>query len=155
MSEATDIISAIAVSISAAATTVAAVGVWFARKQLKTSREIAQLQFEDALAKEYRDLANRLKPKTLLGETLNEAEYQEAFDELFHYIDLSNEQVCLRQRRRISAEVWLDWAEGIQSNLALPAFSRAWNEIQLKSNSFQELRRFSKEGVNSDPAGWR
>lgn len=155
MSEATDIISATASSISAIAAIVAAVGVWYARKQLKTSREIAQLQFEDALGKEYRDLANRMKPKALLGEELTEAEYQDAFDELFHYVDLSNEQVSLRQRRRISKEVWQNWAEGIRSNLDLPAFKRAWTEIKSKSQSFQELRRFESEGQGCDPAYWK
>lgn len=154
MSEVTDIISATASSVSAVAAIVAAVGVWYARKQLKTSREIAQLQFEDALGKEYRDLANRMMPKALLGEELTEVEYQDTFDELFHYVDLSNEQVNLRQRQRISKDVWQNWAEGIQSNLKLPAFQRAWTEIKSKSQSFQELRRFESEGQACDPANW-
>ena len=155
MSQATDIVSAAASSLSAIAAIVAAVGVWYARKQLKTSREIAQLQFEDALGKEYRELVNRLKPKALLGEDLSEQEYQDAFDELFHYVDLSNEQVSLRQRGRIGAEVWDSWGSGIRSNLALPAFALAWREIKTKSSSFQELRRFEAEGEASDPRSWK
>lgn len=155
MSETTDIVSATASSVSAIAAIVAAVGVWYARGQLKTSREIAQLQFEDALGKEYRELATRLKPKAMLGEELSEQEYQEAFDELFHYIDPSNEQVSLRQRRRISLEVWKSWRTGIGNNLALPAFARAWAEIKEKSSSFHELRRFESEGQKCDPADWR
>lgn len=155
MTETTDIISATASLVSAVAAIVAAAGVLYARKQLKTSREIAQLQFEDALGKEYRDLANRMKPKALLGEDLTEDEYQNVFDELFHYFDLSNEQVSLRQRRRISEDVWQNWAEGIRSNLELPAFKRAWTEIQSKSKSFQELRRFESEGQGCDPANWK
>lgn len=154
MSEETEIISAVASCVSSAAAIVAAVGVWYARSQLKTSREIAQLQFEDAFGKEYRDLANRLKPKALLGAELDEKEYQEAFDELFHYVDLSNEQVCLRQRGRISLEVWKSWSAGIRSNLALPAFERAWKEIKTKSSSFQELRRLESESEKSDPKDW-
>jgi len=67
MSEITDIVSATAAVISAAATCIAAAGVWYAHRQLHTSRQIAQLQFEDALAKEYRELANRLPTKILLG----------------------------------------------------------------------------------------
>jgi len=155
MSEATDIIGATASSLSALAAIVAAVGVWYARSQLKTSREIAQLQFEDALGKEYRELANRLKPKVLLGEEISELEYQNAFDELFHYLDLSNEQVNLRRRGRIGSEVWESWRLGIIGNFALPAFSRAWIEIKEKSSSFQELRRLESDGVASDPWNWK
>lgn len=154
MSEVTDIISATASSVSAIAALVAAVGVWYARSQLKISRDIAQLQFEDALSKEYRELANRLKPKALLGGELSELEYQDAFDELFHYVDLSNEQISLRQRGRIGPDVWESWGAGIRSNLALPAFARAWKEIKEKSSSFQELRRFESEDEGSDPRNW-
>jgi len=154
MSEVTDIISATASSVSAIAALVAAAGVWYARSQLKISRDIAQLQFEDALSKEYRELANRLKPKALLGDELSELEYQDAFDELFHYVDLSNEQISLRQRGRIGPDVWESWGAGIRSNLVLPAFARAWKEIKEKSSSFQELRRFESEDEGSDPWNW-
>jgi hypothetical protein len=74
--------------VSAIATCVAAAGVWYARVQLRTSREIAQLQFDDGLAKEYRELANRLPTKTRLGADLKEEEYRVSFDELFGCVDL-------------------------------------------------------------------
>jgi hypothetical protein len=154
MSEVTDIVSASAAVVSAIATCIAAAGVWYAHRQLHTSRQIAQLQFEDALAKEYRELANRLPTKILLGEELEEAEYPKAFDELFRYIDLSNEQVCLRQRSRISLDVWKNWCEGIQSNLQLPAFAHAWKEVKEKSQSFNELRRLEEEKFQTDPQAW-
>lgn len=154
MPHVTDIISSIASVISAIATCVAAVGVWYARGQLLTSREIAQLQFEDALAKEYRDLVNRLPARVMLGEQLNSENYLKAFDELYRYMDLSNEQICLRQRERISREVWLSWRSGIQSNLELPAFRQAWTEIKASSLSFQELRRLEQEQFRTDPRNW-
>lgn len=154
MSEITDLVSAISSTASAIATLVAAGGVLYAHKQLRTSRQIAQLQFEDTLAKEYRDLANRLPTKALLGEALLDDEYLKAFDELFHYIDLSNEQVCLRQRDRISEVVWKSWCEGIKTNLSLPAFDRAWSNIQARSKSFQELRRLQEENYATDPVTW-
>ena len=80
--------------------------------------------------------------------------YANSFDELFHYIDLSNEQVCLRQRGRIGRDVWENWSEGINTNLGLPAFRRAWGDIQARSSSFQELRRLEREGFEIDPASW-
>ena len=154
MSEVTDIISASAAVVAAAATCIAAAGVWYAHRQLHTSRQIAQLQFEDALAKEYRELINRLPTAILLGGKLEGKAYLQAFDELFRYIDLSNEQVCLRQRGRISLDVWRDWCDGIHSNLKLPAFAQAWNEIKAKSNSFKELRRLEDEEFQIDPLAW-
>lgn len=92
--------------VSAVASTVTAVGVIFAFGQLHFSRNIAQLQFEDSLAKEYRELASRIPTKALLGAELTETEYASAFDAFFRYVDLSNEQVSLRQRGRISLIVW-------------------------------------------------
>lgn len=154
MSEATDLVSAAAATVSAIATCVAAAGVWYARVQLRTSREIAQLQFEDGLAKEYRELANRLPTKALLGEDLTEEEYKVSFDELFRYVDLSNEQVCLRQRGRINGAVWESWRDGIQGNLSLPPFRRAWEEIKGRSRSFEELRRLEREDFKVDPKSW-
>jgi len=140
--------------ITAIATTVAAFGVFFAYQQLCMSRKIAQAQFEDGLAKEYRELISTIPAKALLGEELSETEYQESFDEMFRYIDLTNEQISLRQRKRISKNVWCYWLDGIKSNLRLPAFHRAWIEIKNKSESFQELRRLENEDFKTDPATW-
>ena len=154
MSNTTDIVSATAAVVSAIGTCVAAAGVWYARRQLKTSREIAQLEFEDALSKEYRELANKIRTKALLGDELTESEFQDAFDEIFRYVDLSNEQVILRKRGRINEEVWKNWCQGIENNLALPAFARAWNDIKQRSTSFQELRRLEDEQFMTDPKIW-
>ncbi len=141
--------------VSAVASTIAAVGVIFAFGQLRVAKNIAQLQFEDSLAKEYRELASRIPTKALLGDGLSEAEYQSSFDEFFRYVDLSNEQTSLRQRDRIGPIVWQYWSAGIQANLALPSFSRAWSEIQGKCDSFQELRRLQTEGFRYDPRTWK
>ena len=139
---------------SAGASTVAAVGVFFAFGQLRVSKDIAQLQFEDGLAKEYRELASRIPTKALLGHPLPEDQYQTSFDEFYRYVDLSNEQVSLRQRGRIGKVVWQYWCSGIQANLALPSFKRAWSEIQGQCSSFQELRRLEAEGYSRDPKSW-
>lgn len=141
--------------ISAIASTVAAAGVFFAFGQLRVSKDIAQLQFEDSLAKEYRELAGRIPTKALLGQPLSEDEYQSSFDEFYRYVDLSNEQVSLRQRGRIGEVVWQYWCSGIRANLALPSFKRAWSEIQGQSDSFQELRRLESEGFKVDPKSWQ
>jgi hypothetical protein len=148
-------ISEISSAITAITSIFATIGVWFAFKQLKISRDIAQLEFEDGLSKEFRELASNIPTKALLGHTLSDAEYEEAFDELFRYFDLSNEQVSLRQRGRICKTVWKDWSEGIQANLKLPAFERAWVEIQKQCESFQGLRRLESEEFAIDPESWK
>lgn len=150
-----DWISSVAAVGSAIGAIVTAVGVLFAYRQLCISKKIAQAQFEDGLAKEYRELTSDIPTKALLGEDLSESEYQDSFDELFRYVDLTNEQVSLRQRGRISEEVWWYWLSGIQSNLRLPAFHRAWTEIKSKSKSFEELRRLENQRFETDPRKWK
>ena len=140
--------------VSAVANAVTAAGVLLGIWQLLLQKRIAQLQFEDALAKEYRDLATRIPTKVFFGTPIDRVELQRLRDEFYRYIDLTNEQICLRQRRRISAQVWLNWRSGIESNLSLPAFSTAWSEIKSRTDSFEELRRLERDGFSSDPASW-
>lgn len=147
MSEITDWITAVATAFST-------VGIGLAYSQLRMSQKIAQLQFEDGMAKEYRDLVNRLPTKALLGATLSEDEYQNAFDDLFHYIDLSNEQVFLRQQGRVGQKMWDNWSDGIKHNLSLHAFKRAWRQIKDESDSFQEIRRLELSNFKDDPKKW-
>lgn len=149
-----DWVSSVAEVVTAIATIVASVGVLFAYRQLCISKKIAQAQFEDGLAKEYRDLTSGIPTKALLGEDLSELEYQDSFDELFRYVDLTNEQVSLRERGRISKAVWWYWLPGIQSNLRLPAFHRAWTDIKGRCKSFEELRRLENEDFKTDPINW-
>lgn len=140
--------------VSAIANAVTALSVALAFWQLVLAKKVAQSQFEDALSKEYRELASRIPTKALLGRGLARQEYELAFDELYRYIDLSNEQVALRKKSRISEETWVNWSSGIKANLALPVFARAWKQIQTETDSFQELRRAQKEDFKFDPASW-
>jgi hypothetical protein len=77
------------------------------------------------------------------------------FDELYRYFDLTNEQVSLRQRNRISEAVWREWCCGIQANLKYPCFQKAWEQIKTRSSSFHELRRLEKCNFECDPAKWK
>jgi hypothetical protein len=105
--------------VSALAAVVSACGVFLAFWQLKLMKRVADMQFEDNLAREYRELAGRMPTKAMLGDKLEPDEYQKALEQLIHYIDLSNEQVFLRQCGRISTPTWVSWRDGIQSNLSL------------------------------------
>lgn len=155
MSADTDFYSALGSMLSGCAAIAAAIGVWYARGQLKSSREIAQLQFEDELSKEYRALAGELPKIALMGEEMSTEDHDNCFDELYRYIDLTNEQISLRARKRVTKETWDSWREGIKSNMELPAFAKAWAEIKARSVGFDELRRLEREKYESDPATWR
>ncbi|MFM2253633.1 MAG: hypothetical protein RJB68_1970 [Pseudomonadota bacterium] len=164
-----DWVSAVATVVSALLSIASVVAVFFVWKQLEQNRhqlelnrleleqtkDIAQLQFEDGLAKEYRELASRIPTKALLGSGLTPKEYAAAFDELFRYVDLSNEQVLLRQAGRIGNDTWTNWCSGIEYNLSLPAFSKAWCEVKNKSaKQFSELRRLEATAFLGDPKSW-
>jgi hypothetical protein len=144
-----DWISAIANCVMAAGVILVFWQIWLTKKQATTA-------FEDNMAKEYRELAARIPTRALLGEDLSQEEYKQTFDEFYHYVDLSNEEIFLRQRNRVSEETWVYWLDGIKSNLSRPAFKRAWEEIKARnSDSFNELRRVEKENFRTDPHTWR
>lgn len=141
--------------LNTAFTAITAAGIFLAAWQLRVTKRQAITSFEDTIAREYRDLANLLPTTALLGEELPDAEYEQAFDELYHYVDLCNEQVFLRQLGRIRRQTWIFWRDGIRSNLRRPAFHRAWSEISQRSNGdFAELRRLIASDYNEDPKKW-
>jgi len=142
------VLESIASFATAAAVFVAAWQLWLTRAQ-------SRVGFEDGLSREYRDIAEGIPVKALLGEELQEAEFEEAFRRFYRYIDLSNEQIFLRMEGRISLKTWRNWAGGIESNLGRPAFRRAWKEIKDRSGgSFSELRRLESDNFASDPKKW-
>jgi hypothetical protein len=133
-----------------------ALGVFLAGRQIRESRRQAVTAFEDSMSSQYRDLVQRLPIEALLGEALEEQVYRENLNEFYHYIDLTNEQIFLRKRGRVSPEVWQNWCDGIRTTLAKPAFARAWQEISQRSpGSFEELRRLVDSGYAEDPVEWR
>jgi hypothetical protein len=132
-----------------------AVGVLLAWWQIKQSSLQAATSFEDGLAREYREIAQRLPVVALLGGELSGDDLQDNLDDFYHYIDLSNEQVFLRQQGRIRETTWLNWREGIESNLTRPAFAAAWAIIKEKApRSFGELRRLEISTFSEDPRRW-
>lgn len=142
-------------AVSAISNAITAMGVFFVLPQLILTKRIAQLQFEDGLAKEYRELIAGIPSKVFWGEPLTESEFNLTRDEFFRYLDLSNEQIVLRMNRRISSRTWQNWCEGIAINLQLPAFNKAWTETKEKTKIFHELRMLERADFNSDPAYWK
>jgi hypothetical protein len=133
-----------------------AIGVLVAATQLWASRQQATTQFEDSLAQDYRAILRKIPIQALLGEDLSDEEYKNNLDNFYYYIDLTNEQVFLRKVKRLRRDTWLNWCDGIRSNLSRPTFHRAWEEIKERSdNNFQELRKLEKGNFKSDPASWK
>jgi hypothetical protein len=140
-------------TLAALATTI---GVIVGVVQIRLGRKQAITQFEDSMAREYRELVSKLPTKILLGEEVSDEEYKLHFDELYHYIDLTNEQIFLRRNNRISIKTWENWQGGIKTNLRRPVFKKAWTEIKEKSNGdFRELRLLEEKNFASDPRTWR
>jgi len=138
-------------AFGSAATTVGVFLAWFS---LRRSYKQARTDFEDRFSQEYRQLSQTLPVKAFLGEPLTDPEAKEAQHAFFRYFDLCNEQVFLRQNRRISKQTWLSWCSGIKSNLQLPAFSSAWDFFRSRTHSFAELQRLENEDFKIDPVGW-
>lgn len=143
--------SALGTVASGVSSVISLIGLIFIWWQLSETRKIAQQQFEDSMAKEYRELINRIPTKVMLGEELEVNEFKENFDEFYRYFDLTNEQILLNKRNRIHADVWGDWLEGIEANIQLPAFNLAWEQIEFirkkngKENPFKELKKILDE----------
>jgi hypothetical protein len=123
--------------------------------QLYRGTSQARTNFEDDLSSEYRDLARSIPVKVHFGEELAPEEFEQAFPRLYQYIDLTNEQIFLRMNGRISKATWFNWRDGIRSNLARPAFAKAWTRVKAGSTgSFSELRRLEASGFSNDPRRW-
>ncbi|HYD02141.1 MAG TPA: hypothetical protein VEB22_13020 [Phycisphaerales bacterium] len=124
-----------------------------AYRQLKLATRNSQLTFEDALAREYRQIGSRVPLRAVLGEDLSDAAIEAALPEFFWYFDLSNQQVFLRRNDRVSDLAWGVWAEGIRANMARPAFAKAWRTIaEAQPSLFADLRWFlaQADGVRDD-----
>lgn len=113
-----------------------AVAVFFAAWQVRQAGAHARTDFEDDLAREYRELARQIPTEALLGQDVDDEQFAEAFPAMFQYVDLSNEQVTLRMNGRVRAATWRDWSDGIPSNLTRPAIARAWGRTKSQSSSF-------------------
>ncbi|MGQ7301774.1 hypothetical protein [Marinobacter nauticus] len=139
-------------SIASAAT---AVGVLIAAWQIWQSRKLASASFEDSYDQQYRELMYRVPVDALLGKKLNGHSHNEAREAIYNYLDLCNEQVYQRSKRRVSKARWAEWRSGIKDNLEKPLISGIWSEV--KSNvpgSFSFLEQLEQSEFKSDPVRW-
>jgi len=132
-----------------------ALAVLVAAWQLHRGTSQARTNFEDDLSREYRELARNIPVKVHMGQELTSDEFEQAFPRLHQYFDLTNEQIFLRMNGRITLATWLNWREGIKSNLTRPAFAQAWARVKnATAESFTELRRLEASQFSGDPRMW-
>ena len=132
-----------------------AAGVAFAVWQFRESTKLAQSTFEDSLDQQYRTLSMAIPVDALIGKAIPDERRNEVRELIYNYLDLSNEQVFLRKKNRISQETWNDWCSGIKSNLQKIAFKEVWDEIKREaSGTFGFLEELEKRDFHSDPKRW-
>jgi len=130
-----------------------AIGVAVAAWQIWESRHLAQMSFEDAIDKQYRELAMQIPVDVLLGKNISVKQKHQVREIIYNYLDLCNEQAYLRKKKRISRARWREWCEGIQSNLNKPVFKEVWEEVKREApDEFTALTELEKEGFNGEPA---
>ena len=132
-----------------------AVGVGIAAWQLWEGRKLAQTTFEDSFDQQYRSLAMQIPVNALIGKPVPDESKKAVREQIYNYLDLCNEQVYLRKKKRICHTRWVDWCAGIKENLEKPAFREVWEEIKKESpQTFSFLTRLEGHSFNCDPAKW-
>lgn len=123
--------------------------------QLYQRKKQFTTQFEDHLTDQYREIIYQIPTDALLRSDGNEEGYEGELKDYYRYIDLSNEQVFLRQEGRVSKSTWENWREGIETHLSRPDFENAWNELKNRApDSFNELRNLEDSEMPDDPRYW-
>ena len=132
-----------------------AIGVSIAVFELRESQKIAQTQFEDSMDQQYRELAKDIPVDALIGKRVNDKQKLLTRELIYNYLDLSNEQIFLRKKKRIRYDTWLDWQAGIQSHLQKVEFKTVWDEVKAQSaGTFTSLERLEKMNFSEDPSKW-
>lgn len=94
--------------------------------------------------------------KALLGEGITEIEMTTSKEAVYNYLDFCNQQVFLRQKKRIRFSTWIEWQSGMKSNFSLPIFKQTAEEVFDKlPEIYRELRLVQKTEFCTDPATWR
>lgn len=128
-----------------------AIGVW----QIRESSKVAQTQFEDSLDQQYRHLTHGIPVDALIGKTVSKQQWPATRELIYNYLDLCNEQVFLRSKRKVKRDTWHDWNAGMRANLRKPAFVQVWDEVKAAApGTFSFLERLEKDQFAVDPVKW-
>ncbi|TQV88213.1 hypothetical protein [Aliikangiella coralliicola] len=145
-----NILSSIATAIGSLAT---AIGVIFGAWQIRLSKKQSQAAFEDHFDQQYRELTMEIPVDVLIGKVPQKEDEMRVRELIYNYLDLTNEQVYLRAKGRISKLTWVSWSSGIKAHLERPAFKRVFEEIKTNSN-FTYLEKLVSQDYQADPKSW-
>lgn len=127
-------------------------GIPVAAWQLRESRKLAQVEFEDSLDQQYRELARDIPYKVFLGDQLPEDDCEVTLikELIYNYLDLSNEQAYYHKQGRISADTWISWQQGILTNINKPGIAVVWEEVKTRApGSFSNLEALEQESLKA------
>ena len=92
----------------------------------------------------------------LIGKPVSDDQSDDVRELVYNYLDLSNEQVYLRSKKRVTKDTWKDWCTGIQENLQRPAFQTVWSEVKSEApGTFTFLEALERHQFTLDPASRR
>ena len=132
------------------ASSATAIGVFFVAWQLWITIKQNQATFEDSFDQQYRNLSLPIPVDVFLGKELPEEDHKKIRELIFNYCDLSNEQIFLRSRGRISRKTWHIWRSGMQSNFKNEAFMNVYLEVK-ESSRFTYLDKLIASNFTLDP----
>ena len=136
-------------SLAAMATAIGVIlGVW----QLRQSANLSKAEYEDSFDQQYRALAMAIPVDALIGREIPAERKDEVRELVYNYLDLCNEQIFQRSKKKISKDTWSDWCDGMREHLERPAFMEVWNEIKREApGTFTFLEALENSGW-VDPA---
>lgn len=147
-----NVVSSVATAFASVAT---AIGVAFVGFQLKLTKKQGQAEFEDRLDQQYREISMALPVDVLIGKDMDDGEAKgiQIRELVYNYLDLSNEQVYLRAKGRISNHTWASWCSGIKAHMEKKAFRVVFDEVK-ENAGFSYLERLVEDEFSSDPSDW-
>lgn len=132
-----------------------AIGVAIAAWQIWESRKIASAAYEDAYDQQYRQLIYQIPVDVLLDKPLISEHKKRAREAIYNYLDLCNEQVYQRSKKKISTARWNEWRKGIETNLKVQAIAEVWEEVHAHNpNNFSFLSKLVESSYKIDPSTW-
>ena len=138
--------------VQTAAAILGAGGVLIAALSLWNSRNQARTDFEDALAREYREIAGALPPAAFYRDQRAELAPAEK-QAMLRYFDLSNEQLRLIAEKRVGKATGRIWRSGIKDLMSFGTFRTAWGELNhdVQGVFFSSLRELVPVGERTLP----
>jgi hypothetical protein len=129
------------------------VGVMFGAYQIRLTKKQGIAEFEDRFDQQYRELSMQLPVDVLIGQKPTKEDRLRVRELIYNYCDLSNEQVYLRAKGKVTQVTWMSWSSGIKAHLERPAFQDVYEEIK-NASGFTYLDRLINEDFKTDPNKW-